>query len=97
MIRSFVRRHAFSVWVFCCAVSSALAAEIHLAQGLLAGEVTATTAILQTRLTSVAGLVSGDVAGAPGVGRFEIAIDESFRNARLTPWMNATAEGDFIA
>ena len=72
------------------------AAEIHLAQGILAGEVTPTTAILQTRLTASPGLIAGDVAGAPGVGRFEIGTSESLDNARQTPWITATPERDFI-
>src|SRR5688572_779786 len=70
--------------------------ELHLAQGALAGEVTQTTAILQSRLTAVPELTGGDVAGAAGTGRFEIATNESFRDARQTPWLNATAEADFI-
>jgi alkaline phosphatase/alkaline phosphatase D len=70
--------------------------DLHLAQGILAGEVTQTTAILQTRLTAVPGLTDGDVAGAAGTGRFEIATNESFRGARQTPWITATPAGDFI-
>jgi alkaline phosphatase D len=72
------------------------AAEIHLAQGTLAGEVTTTTAILQARLTASPGLVAGDVPGAPGMGRFEIGTSESLENARQMPWGTATAERDFI-
>ncbi len=72
------------------------AAEIHLAQGLLAGEVTATSAILQTRLTAVAAPRDGEVPGAAGTGRFEIAATPDFKEARQTPWLQATAAGDFI-
>jgi alkaline phosphatase/alkaline phosphatase D len=73
------------------------AAEIHLAQGLLAGEVTATSAILQTRLTAVPALNDrGEVPGAAGTGRFEIATAPDFKEARQTPWLQATAAGDFI-
>jgi alkaline phosphatase D len=78
---------------------SALCAQpvgLHLAQGMIVGEVTATTAILQTRLTAVPGLTDGDVAGAPGVGRFEISLSPDFRDARQTAWLSATAAGDFI-
>lgn len=71
-------------------------AEINFAQGLLAGEVSPTTAILQARLTASTGLVDGDVPGAPGVARFEIDTAESFASARRTPWLQATPEGDFI-
>jgi alkaline phosphatase D len=79
-----------------CAGVAARGAEIHLAQGVLAGEVTGTTALLQTRLTSVAVLTDGDVAGAPGVARFEFATAESFADARQTGWLTASAQTDFI-
>ena len=69
---------------------------LHLAQGILAGEVTQTTAILQTRITAVPELTAGDVAGAPGVGRFEIATNDSFRGARQTAWLTAKPDGDYI-
>jgi alkaline phosphatase D len=69
---------------------------MHLAQGILAGEVTQSTAILQARLTSVPELTGGDVAGAAGTGRFEVARSESFRDARQTPWLIARPESDFI-
>ena len=75
----------------------ARAAEIQLAQGALVGEVTPTTAILQTRLTASPRPVDGDVPGAAGVARFEIAHNETFENAQQTPWTFVTAEGDFIA
>jgi alkaline phosphatase/alkaline phosphatase D len=72
------------------------AAEIHLAQGVLAGEVTPTTAILQTRLTSVAEPIRGDVPGAAGGGRFEISPDPDFGEVRQTAWLTAEQAGDFI-
>src|SRR5688572_19448832 len=80
-------------------LSSALFAQsgdVHLAQGILAGEVTQRSAILQTRLTAVSELTDGDVAGVAGTGRFEIATNDSFRDARQTPWSMATSKGDFI-
>jgi alkaline phosphatase D len=72
------------------------AAGIHLAQGAIAGEITQTSVILQTRLTAAPGLVEGDVPGAAGVGRFEIATDPGFTSPRQTPWARATPAGDFI-
>ncbi len=90
----FLAALAFSALAFCLRPASA--AEIHLAQGALVGEVTSTTAIFQTRLTSSPRPVDGDVPGTPGVGRFEIALGENFENARQTPWLSATASGDFI-
>jgi alkaline phosphatase D len=81
----------------CCALPLALpAADLHLAQGILAGEVTQTTAILQTRVTAVTGLTNGDVAGAPGTGQFEYATSETFQDVRRTPWLAATEKNDFI-
>ena len=72
------------------------AAEIHLAQGLLAGEASARSVILQARLTSKPALTDGDVPGAKGVGRFEIGSSPDFKDARLTPWLTADEGGDFI-
>lgn len=72
------------------------AAEIHLAQGLLAGEASDTSVILQTRLTASEGLVEGDVPGTHGVGRFEISPSPNFQNSKLTDWVTATGENDFI-
>ncbi|MBL9212693.1 MAG: alkaline phosphatase D family protein [Opitutaceae bacterium] len=69
---------------------------LHLAQGLLAGEVTSNSALLQTRLTAVPGLAAGDVAGAPGTGRFEIATTADFSDAKITAWLDANPAGDFI-
>jgi alkaline phosphatase D len=89
-------RRALFLGLLAGSVLRAQPAGLHLAQGTLVGEVTATTAILQTRLTAVPGLTDGDVAGAPGVGRFEVALSPDFRDARQTAWLNATAAGDFI-
>jgi len=89
---------ACGVFVVLQLVPSARAqsAGLHLAQGILAGEVTQTTAILQTRLTAVTALTDGDVAGIAGTGRFEIATDDTFRNPQRTAWLTATPQNDFI-
>lgn len=71
-------------------------AEIHLAQGAIAGEIAATSVILHARLTASAVPVDGDVPGARGVGRFEIATAESFQGSRRTPWIDALPERDYI-
>ena len=42
-------------------------------QGEIAGEVTTTSVILQSRLTVGSELVEGDLAGAEGTARFEVA------------------------
>ena len=51
-----------------------LSADIFHAQGELAGEVTATSVLLQSRLTAIPGPVldeSGDIPGAAGIACFE--------------------------
>ena len=65
-------------------------------QGEIAGEVTADAVILQSRLTTEAVLVDGDVPGAPGVARFELALSEDFASLTESPWLDATEEGDYI-
>ena len=65
-------------------------------QGEIAGEVTADSVILHSRLTTEAVVVDGDVPGAQGVARFELATSDDFANAMESPWLEATAEGDFI-
>ncbi|MES2981841.1 MAG: alkaline phosphatase D family protein [Verrucomicrobiota bacterium] len=78
------------------ASSVALSAEIHLAQGLLAGEVTDTSVIFQTRLTSSSIPVDGDVPGATGIGQFEISTSPDFKTSTFSEWISATDENDFI-
>lgn len=72
------------------------ASEIHLAQGVLAGEVSDSSVILQARLTASAGLVEGDVPGAPGTGRFEISASPDFKDPVFSGWLSATDDNDFI-
>ncbi|MFT5471390.1 MAG: alkaline phosphatase D [Verrucomicrobiales bacterium] len=67
------------------------------AQGEFAGEVTADSVLLQTRLTANAGLdTNGDIPGASGVACFEYATDAGFDSAKRTAWISAKANGDFI-
>lgn len=87
---------AWFYWVFSVSSGYAQISAPHLAQGVLTGEVTATTAILQTRLTAVTEITNGDVAGAPGTVRFEVAGNEAFRDSRFTAWLTAAPESDFI-
>lgn len=81
------------------AALTAARAEIFTAQGVMAGEVTATSALLQTRLTAIAGPVldaNGDVPGAAGVVCFDYGTKADFSDARRTPWTSATDQRDFI-
>jgi len=81
--------------------SSALLADVSKArvfhaQGEMAGEVTQTTVVLQSRLTASPGLEDGDVRGTTGWARFEYAGTPEFSDARQTGWLEAKAENDFI-
>jgi len=74
-------------------------AEVHHAQGELAGEATASSVLLQSRLTAIPGPdldASGDIPGAAGVAAFEWSPAADFSAARRTPWLEAKPERDFI-
>lgn len=62
----------------------------------MTGEVNRTSAILQSRLTSGAGLVDGTVPGTPGIARFEISEHRNFESSRETDWLKTQAENDFV-
>ena len=72
------------------------AADLSIGQGVMAGEVTATGVILQSRLTRGTALVDGDLPGSPGVARFELSAAEDFADPMLTEWMTALPRQDFI-
>ena len=65
-------------------------------QGEMAGRVTETSVILQSRLTQGAKLVDGDLPGCPGVARFELATDPEFKKSRKTGWLKASPDYDYI-
>lgn len=71
------------------------------------GEVTQTSAILQTRLTTTnempengfdtaEALLAFDIAGVEGTAKFEIADNPKFKNSEVSPWLQATPDRDFI-
>ena len=73
------------------------AAPIYLGQGTMAGEVTDSTTLLQTRLTSVTQLdADGDLPGASGVVCFEWSTQDDFSSAQRTPFQTAIDTSDFI-
>jgi len=78
------------------AAQAAPPAPVMNAQGEMAGEVSETSVILQTRLTSVPGLTQDDVAGAAGVAQFEWSESAEFTASTKTDWMKAVPEHDFI-
>jgi alkaline phosphatase D len=82
-----------------CAATAATGAEIHQAQGAMAGEVTASTVLLQSRLTAIPGPkldTAGDVPGAAGAACFEWSMAGDFAAARRTAWVRAQADDDFL-
>ncbi len=84
--------------LFCLftAAPSLAADPLFRAQGEMTGEVSSSSAIVQTRLTSVEGNVEGDVAGADGFVRFEYADNADFNASQFTAWSSARAEADYI-
>ena len=75
------------------------APSVHNAQGEMVGEVSANSALLQSRLTAVPGLAletDGDITGIAGKAAFEWSKNENFSESQRTPWMQAQAESDFI-
>ena len=65
-------------------------------QGEIAGEVSDTSVIVQSRLTTKDGWVDGDLAGADGIARFEVSTTPDFADPITTDWLEATAGGDHI-
>lgn len=69
---------------------------IHLGQGIMAGEASTTSIILQARLTKKRTLVLGDLDGMQGVGTFEISEDKGMGRILQEITLGAHAENDFI-
>ena len=82
----------FSVVVSCTPVVQ----NIYLGQGIMSGEATSTSIILQSRLTVSDTLVDGDLMGELGVGTFQIDIDSLFGNPISSDYVKASPENDFI-
>ena len=82
--------------IFASCASSNDKLNIFLAQGLMSGEPTASSIILQSRLTATDTLTHGDIPGASGIGRFEISENENFDNAQFSEWLAADSITDFI-
>lgn len=70
--------------------------DIYTGQGIIAGEVTSTSVILQSRLTVSDTLSNGDLAGMRGLGMFQIDLDSTFSNPVSSDWIEAVPENDFI-
>jgi len=79
--------------------ASAAHADVYIGQGVMAGEVTASSVLLQTRLTTIPGPEpdsNGDIPGSPGVVCFEYSPNADFENATRSDWLTAAADHDFI-
>ena len=71
--------------------------EIFLGQGTMSGEVSDTSALLQTRLTQTDALDSaGDIPGTAGVACFEWSEREDFGDSKRTPFQVASQQHDYI-
>ncbi len=68
----------------------------HLGQGLMAGEATATSVIVQARLTRDAEPAKGYLPGQAGIGQFEIDVDPEFQNPTSSGQIMALPGNDFI-
>ncbi|OYW12995.1 MAG: hypothetical protein B7Z55_17595, partial [Planctomycetales bacterium 12-60-4] len=86
------------VLIWSCCEQVALA-DIHHAQGEMAGEVTSTSSLLQSRLTAIPGPTlddNGDVPGIAGVACFEWCETDGCSTPERTEWLHATADSDYI-
>lgn len=84
---------AFAVIFF---VSCSENQHIFIAQGIMSGEATENSIIVQSRLTAADTLVLGDVPGALGFGRFEVSEDSLFSSFKESPWLPSDSSTDFI-
>ncbi len=79
------------------ALSHSARAEVYLGQGTMSGEVTATSVLLQTRLTQTASLdADGDLPSAQGCVAFEWSTDRTLKDAKRTEFLLATPQSDSI-
>ncbi len=70
--------------------------QTYLGQGMMAGEVTTSSVILQARLTTSDALIDGDLPGKRGVGKFEVSTDRNFTDAINSSSLIASKENDFM-
>ncbi len=92
-------KHLFSLCIIvsfqCVELAGADPAPDH-GQGEIAGRITETSVILQSRLTQGKTLIDGDLPGAAGVAQFELATNPQFTESRKTRWLEASPDSDYI-
>lgn len=92
-----IRRRSVAIASVLLLAGSAAATEIFHAQGEMAGEPTAESIILQSRLTATEGLnEQRGVTGAPGVARFIVDHGTDGAGTITTPWRRAESGNDYI-
>ncbi len=69
---------------------------IYTAQGVMTGEITDHSVILQTRLTAAPRPVNGDVPGKKGIARMAIDRDSTFQHPAYTDWKVSDSVSDYI-
>ncbi|MEM6801197.1 MAG: alkaline phosphatase D family protein [Bacteroidota bacterium] len=70
--------------------------KFHLGQGIMVGEISESTAILQARLTASPDLIEGDMAGIAGAAIFQVSPNEDFSSPKFSTNVIALAENDYI-
>lgn len=70
--------------------------DIFLGQGIMSGETTSTSVILQSRLTVSDTLINGDIAGMEGFGMFQLDLDSTFDSPKSSEWIKTVPGKDFI-
>ena len=70
--------------------------KVFIAQGIMSGEASENSIILQSRLTAADTLIHGDIPGLAGVGKFELSDDASFANSINSDWLATDSTYDFI-
>ncbi|KLU06938.1 Alkaline phosphatase [Rhodopirellula islandica] len=93
-----LRRLALTFLAFGIGSLSVQAQQRFLGQGVMSGEVTSTSVLLQTRLTTQEGLdETGDLPGQTGTVRFEWSTSPNFESSQSSEPLSANRDNDFIA
>jgi alkaline phosphatase D len=90
--------YACCLWLLTMLPAKAQSPACYLAQGCMAGEVTATSVLLQTRLTTVPDLADllADIPAANGFVCFEWSLQPDLKEAQRSPWLRADPQLDSI-